>query len=373
MTTIFELPTPSFLVDLDKLESNIKEMADTCRKNGKELWPMVKTHKSTAIAKMQQNYGSKGFLVGTIDEAEKLTENGFKEIMIAYPVASKENIERILTLAQKAHVILSFDGVEAAAKVEETCNRIGLSMDYLIIIDSGLHRFGVVPEKVLELAEKLKSFTHLKFKGIATHPGHTYAKRNIEEIKAVAQEEVEALTTAANILKKEGYSVDIVATGSTPTAAFVVSSKIINILRPGNYVFYDAIQVALGVSPLEKCALTVLATVIAHPKEDLFIIDAGSKCFGLDKGAHGVSLINGYGIVKGYPELVVESLSEEVGKVKVTAPTDIKVGDKIEIIPNHACSTANMTSYLVGHRKGIVEKVIPVDAREGTQNPLALL
>ncbi|HHW56994.1 MAG TPA: amino-acid racemase [Clostridia bacterium] len=373
MKNILDLPTPSFLVDLDKLESNIKEMAEMCKKNGKQLWPMVKTHKSTFIAEIQQNHGAKGFLVGTIDEAEKLVEKGFKEIMVAYPVASKENIERIIKLAKNSHIILSFDGIEAATKVEEACEKVDTYFDYLIIIDSGLHRFGVAPEKAIELAEKLKKLTYLKLKGIATHPGHAYSKTNIEEIKKVAREEIESLTKAATLLKKEGYPVEIVATGSTPTASFVVGDKIIDILRPGNYVFYDAIQVALGVTTLEKCALTVLATVISHPKEDLFIINVGSKGLGLDKGAHGSSLIQSYGIVKGHPELIIESLSEEVGKVKVTGNTDIKVSGKIEIIPNHACSTANMTSYLIGHRNGIIEKVIPVDAREGTQNPLALL
>ncbi|MGB9813814.1 MAG: alanine racemase [Thermovenabulum sp.] len=370
MTNISELPTPASLVDLDKLEKNLREMADLCRENKKQLWPMVKTHKSTQIAKMQLDFGAKGFLVGTIDEAEKLVECGFKEIMYAYPVASKENIERILSLAKNAHVILSFDGKEAASKVEEACSKIGLYIEYLIIIDSGLHRFGVAPEKAPELVTELKEFNHLKFKGIATHPGHVYAKTSIDEVKAVAEEEAQALHIALKYLEKEGFTVDIIATGSTPTAAFAAKDDKINILRPGNYVFYDAIQVALGIVPEERCALTVLATVIAHPREDMIIIDAGSKCFGLDKGAHGVSLTTGYGIVKGHPELIIESLSEEVGKVRITRNTNVKVGDKIEVIPNHACSCANMTSFLVGHRNGIIEKVLPVDARGGSRIPM---
>ena len=64
---IHELSTPSFLVELDTLESNISDMAKSCKKNGKELWPMVKTHKSSMIAKMQHDAGIGGFLVGTID------------------------------------------------------------------------------------------------------------------------------------------------------------------------------------------------------------------------------------------------------------------------------------------------------------------
>jgi D-serine deaminase-like pyridoxal phosphate-dependent protein len=363
---ISDLTTPSFLVDLDKLEQNLREMGELCRANGKMLWPMVKTHKSTAIAKMQEDFGAAGFMTGTVDEAEKLTARGCKHIMLAYPVAARENIARVIELAKMTHIILSLDGVEAAAQFESMLAGEGIEMDYLLIIDSGLHRFGVLPENALELMEELAKFPHLKFKGISTHPGQVYGKNSPAEVEATAADEVRALDEASDILRKAGYQVEIVATGSTPTAAFAARDANITTLRPGNYVFYDALQVALGVIPPHRCALTVLATVIANPREDFLIIDAGSKCFGLDKGAHGISLASGFGIVKDYPELAVDSLSEEVGKVKITGPTNIKVGDKIEVIPNHSCTSANMTDYLIGHRNGVVEKAIHIDMRGGS-------
>ena len=163
-----------------------------------------------------------------------------------------------------------------------------------------------------------------------------------------------------------GFLSEVVATGSTPTMAVAAQNKTVTTLRPGNYVFYDAIQIALGVVPEERCALTVLATVIANPSDNLFMIDAGSKCFGLDKGAHSASLVNGYGVVKQHPELVIEGLSEEVGKIRAIGGTNLKVGDKIEVIPNHSCAAANMTDFLIGHRKGIVEKMVVIDARGGS-------
>ncbi len=101
----------------------------------------------------------------------------------------------------------------------------------------------------------------------------------------------------------------------------------------------------IGLVKEENCALTVLATVVSNPKENLFLIDTGSKCFGLDKGAHGISLMKGYGYIKGHPELTVSDLSEEVAKIKVEGDTNIKIGDKLRIIPNHACSAANFTNF----------------------------
>ncbi|SMC88155.1 alanine racemase [Sporomusa malonica] len=361
-----QLTTPSFLVDLDKMELNIREMAELCKTNGKKLCPMVKTHKSTGVAALQAAHGADNFLVGTLDEAERLQQQGYQELVLAYPVAAAENIARVIDLAKRAHVILSFDGVEAAAEFEAMLLQEQIALEYLIIIDCGLHRFGVQPDIVLTLAQDLSKFSRLKFKGIATHPGHVYGKSTAAEVAAVAKAEIDALEKAADLLSNAGYAVEIVATGSTPTVPFAARSKMITTLRPGNYIFYDAIQVALGVVPPERCSLTVLATVIANPDKNLFIMDAGSKCLGLDKGAHSVSLVNGYGIIKDHPELMVESLSEEVGKIRVNGNTGIKVGDKIEIIPNHACAAANMTSFLTGHRNGICERTIAVDARGGS-------
>jgi len=370
MTRIHQLITPTFLVDLDKLEQNSSDTAELCRSNGKMLCPMVKTHKSIAVANLQKAYGAAGFMVGTLDEAEELVKSGFQDITLAYPVAAAENLERVVALAKKARILASFDGIEAASQLQKLLEPEGLKIEYLMIVDCGLHRFGVKPDKAVELARELSRLSALTFKGISTHPGHVYGVSKLSDIERVAKEEIEALELAKESLVNAGFTVEIVATGSTPTLPLVVQNKTITTLRPGNYVFYDAIQVALGIVPIDRCALTVQATIIAHPSENCFMMDAGSKCFGLDQGAHSASLVKGYGIVKEHPELLVEGLSEEVGKIRATSPTNLKVGDKIEVIPNHVCAAVNMSSFLFGHRHGIVDKVIDIEARGGTNRKI---
>jgi D-serine deaminase-like pyridoxal phosphate-dependent protein len=363
---IHELTTPSFLVDLDVLEANIHDMARLCKENHKALWPMTKTHKSSAIAKMQYEAGVGGFLTGTIDEAQRFIEKGYKNIMLAYPVASKENLQRIAALRKESNLIVALDGEAAAKALEDVLEEENLDINYLVIVDCGLHRFGVKPEKAVELAENLKKYRCLKFKGISTHPGHVYSSTNMKEVEKVAREERDALKRAKEALEEKEFKVEIVATGSTPTANPAAKSDVITALRPGNYVFYDNIQRSMGVVTEDRCALTVLATVISHPMEDVFMVDAGSKCLGLDKGAHGIALMRGFGYIKGHPELIITDLSEEVAKIKVEGDTDIKVGDKIRIIPNHSCSCANMTDYLIGHRNEKVEEIIYIDVRGGS-------
>ena len=367
---INRLGTPCFLLDLDKLEQNIQEMANLCQANGKKLCPMVKTHKSGEIAALQAAQGADSFLAGTIDEAEMLVSSGYRSIVFPYPIIGAANIARVMALTQTAQIMVSFDGIEAADQWDKYLQQERRTIEYLVIIDCGLGRLGVLPEQVLSLVQGLQAFSQLNFRGIATHPGQVYGKSTPTEVRSVAEDEIRALQTAHDLLSQAGFSVAVVATGSTPTAPFTAQSPLITTLRPGNYVFYDAIQVALGVVPPQRCSFTILATIIAHPVSDRFIMDAGSKCFGLDKGAHGAQSVTGYGIVKGHPEVWVEGLSEEVGKLRISHPTTLQVGDTIEIIPNHACAAANMTNYVVAHRNGVAERLIAINARGGSKPPL---
>jgi len=358
-----ELQTPAIIVDLDVLENNIKRFQELCNQYGKELWPMIKTHKSTELVKMQEEAGAAGFLCGTLDECEKICAAGIKNIMYAYPVATDVSIQRVIRLARQCNFIIRLDNYDGAVMINKAAEEAGVSINYTIIIDSGLHRFGVAPEKAVAFADSLKDLKALVFKGVSSHPGHVYSAVKHADIQKYVEDERTAIKTAVEALKKAGYVCAMVSSGSTPTFFGAVSDEYIKIYHPGNYVFMDNIQMSTETAKESECALSVYASVISHPSEDLFICDAGAKCLGLDQGAHGNTAIKGHGYVKGHPELTVYSLSEEVGKIHVDGPTSLKVGDKIEIIPNHSCSTANLTDYLIGLRGDTVERVIEVDMR----------
>ncbi|MGL5346688.1 MAG: alanine racemase [Peptostreptococcaceae bacterium] len=365
-----ELSTPNFILNLDALENNLKVVQDLCNKNNKALWPMTKTHKSTKLAKMQIEYGAKGLLVGTIDEAEAFVNNGVKSITFPYPIANIANIKRVIELSKKARIILSFDNIESAKTWNDELTNENLTLEYFILINSGLNRLGVTPNSVVELAKELSKFNNLKFIGISTHPGHVYGVMSAEEVAPISKQEIDVMSCAKNNLVENGFNVEYVATGSTPTFFDVVDNEVFDILRPGNYPFYDNIQLALDICKEEDCSLTALGTIISRPSENLFIVDVGSKCLGLDKGAHGSALITGFGKVKGHNNLNIIGLSEEVGKIEIVGETNLKVGDKIEIIPNHSCSCANMTSYVVGYRGDEVVEIIDIDVRGNSKKPI---
>ena len=363
MVPIDSLQTPAILLNLDAMERNLITYADAANAAGKQIWPMVKTHKSTELAQLQAKYGCTGFLCGTLDEAEALADAGFDNLMYAYPAATEVSISRIIRLARRCNFIIRFDDLDAARAVHAAAKEAAVTVPYTIIVDSGLHRFGIQPENILAFAEEMKQFPNLEFKGISTHPGHVYAAASPEEIPQYCVDECRSLSIAAEALYNAGYAPEIISSGSTPTFFGSLEDKNIGIYHPGNYIFQDAIQISTDTAREEDCALYVLASVISHPREDLYICDAGAKCLGLDQGAHGNGSVKGFGIVKGHPELTVYSLSEEVGKLHVEGPTDLKVGDKICIIPNHACSAANLTNYYIGVRGNMAKRIIQVDIR----------
>ena len=357
------LQTPAIIVYMDALEHNLKKYHDAAKAAGKQIWPMIKTHKSLEMIDMQEAAGATGYLCGTLDEAEALCKKGIKNIMYAYPVASEVSIKRVIELAGKSNFIIRLDNLDGAALIEKYAAEADIIIQYTIIINAGLDRFGLKPGKILDFAEAMKKFPHLKFVGVSSHPGHVYSATRHEEIQKYVNDERGSVAEAVKALKDAGYSLEIVSSGSTPTFWGSLEDENIQIFHPGNYIFCDYIQMSIDIAREDECALVVYATIVSHPNAETYICDAGAKCLGLDQGAHGNAAIKGHGYVKGHPELTVYSLSEEVGKIHADGPTDIRVGDKIEIIPNHACSSANLTSYYIGVRGDEVERAIPVDIR----------
>lgn len=103
-----ELQTPAILVRKNILERNLTAYQSKCDQFGKRLWPMVKTHKSTELGRRQAELGADGFLCGTLDECETLCEEGFENIMYAYPVAGKVSCRRAALLAKKMQVLCAY-------------------------------------------------------------------------------------------------------------------------------------------------------------------------------------------------------------------------------------------------------------------------
>lgn len=347
--------TPVVVVDLDKLETNIREMAEFAREAGVSLRPHIKSHKTVEIARKQMAAGAVGVTVAKLGEAEVMVEAGISDILIAYQVVGEVKLRRLMDLMGRATITVAVDTLPGARMLAEAARGRGRHVPVVVEVNSGLDRCGVLPgEETLCLVRQLLELPELIFKGLMTHAGQAYGASSPRQVAEIGRHEGEVMVATAGLLRKSGIPVETVSVGSTPTVKTSGRVKGVTEIRPGNYVFYDAIQHGLGVAPLERCALSVLATVISRPAPGRAVIDAGSKTFALDKGAHGTAVVQGFGVVKGLPGWQLTRLSEEHGILEDAAKMEREpeAGEVLEIIPNHACPVVNLTDRVLVVRSG---------------------
>jgi D-serine deaminase-like pyridoxal phosphate-dependent protein len=354
-----ELPTPALLVDLDVLERNIARMAELARRHGVRLRPHAKTHKSAAIAQRQLAAGAVGLSVAKTSEAECFAAQGFGDLFVAFPVVGTDKGRRLLRLADRVRLAVGVDSLEGAESLAAPFRDAGRRLDALLKVDVGYGRVGVTPTGAVDLARRLAAVPGLRLRGVFTHAGHGYFPETPEGVAEVGRAEGRTLVATAEALRSAGLSLEEVSVGSTPTARHVMPTPGITECRPGNYVFHDASQVSLGTCGLEDCALTILATVVSVPAPGRAFLDAGSKTLSSDPLRPRPG---GHGWILGHSSRI-EGLSEEHGWVKVAEGESFRVGQRLRILPNHACVVANLHDRLLGVRGDQVEAEIAVDAR----------
>ncbi len=372
MTTIHDVPTPALLLDVDVLERNVTAMAGKIRGLGAALRPHVKTHKCIEVGRLQQQHGARGITAASIVEARDFADHGFDDITWALPLPTSR-LDDVIALAGRITLRVLVDSTEAAVALERAAQRAGLRVHVWLEVDCGYHRSGVDPDAPASaaLARRLAESPHLVFDGLLTHAGHGYHARTSEERLAVARQEHDVTVGFAKRLTGQGVPVPAISVGSTPTMAAQDRLDGVQEARPGNYVFYDWMQAAVGVCRPEDVAVSVLATVISHqPAADHCIVDAGALAMSKDAGPGAAELRRGLGpVYAGLSGGALEervnlyAVSQEHGFVGAADPGGaaiagrFRVGDRIRVMPNHSCLTAAMfDEYVVVRGEEVLDR-----------------
>ena len=355
---MIDVETPALLLHHDVMERNLEQMAARAKRLGVALRPHIKTHKCLELGRRQIARGAKGVTVSTLFEAEAFANGGFTDLTWAFPLDRTHvpHVQRIVARGVTLRVVL--DDLETARAVA------GSGLHVWLKVDCGYHRAGVDPSSRygLEVARELGAERGIAFDGILSHSGHAYRTRNKEEAAQIAEQERQVMAWFAELLRKDSLPVRGVSVGSTPAMVAVKDLTGVTEARPGNYIFYDRTMVLIGCCERKDVAVTVLATVVSHqPGASHFVIDAGALSLSKDLGPAHLGLETAYGEVKGHPELSVASVSQEHGLIRATSPAAIegkfKVGQRIEIVPNHSCLTeAHFDEYVVVQGDRIMDR-----------------
>ena len=345
------IETPGVLLDLDRLQRNIRAFQGLATAHDLRVRPHIKTHKCLEIGRMQIDQGAVGITAAKTDEALRFIESGTDSVTVAYPLVVESKLDRLIAASRDREVDLrlvvdSQEGVEAISRVaKKHQTRVGIFLK----IDVGLHRCGVEPDDplLLELARAVEEDSCLDFRGILSHAGQVYGAPDGAAAREIARQEHGLMNQVRQQLEDEGIEVAEVSIGSTPSLLAGDRFEGITEIRPGNYVFMDRTPLRLGLIQPDRVALSVLATVVSA-NADYFIFDAGSKTLSSDQGAHGMAGMEGFGLA--YPEdafqdesaeMVVAKASEEHGFAARNG-LDLPIGSRIRIVPNHSCSVANL-------------------------------
>jgi len=346
---VYEVETPALLLHLDVVERNLAYMAARARQLGVALRPHAKTHKCVALGKLQLQHGARGLTVSTLVEAEAFARAGVTDLTWAFPI-DPGHVAHARRIGQETGATLRVvvDDLGAAQALADSGLHVWLK------VDCGYHRAGVEPASnyAVAVAWELAREQGLTFDGILSHSGHAYRTQSKAEAAAVAESERGVMVGFAGRLRKEGIAIREVSVGSTPAMAAATDLTGITEARPGNYVFYDRTMVLIGCCEPADVGVSVLATVVSHqPGASHFVVDAGALELSKDAGPAHVGP-QAMGAVKDAPDLTVATLSQEHGLIRAASGATLdgrfKVGDKIEIIPNHSCLTvAHFDAYHV--------------------------
>ena len=358
---VFDLDTPALVIDLDRVEINIAEMAQRSRDAGVRLRPHTKTHKMPEIARLQIDAGASGITCAKVGEAEVMVAAGFDDILIAYPIYGAEKLARLQALRDKARILVSLDSVEVAKGLGELGVASGNPIEVYVEVDTGHHRLGRAPGgPTVELITQLAEISGITIIGLLTHAGHAYGATTLADRNVVVDNEVSDLVTTQRLCAEAGVAFHEISVGSTPSARSEVTRQGVTEVRPGTYVFNDTSMINLGVANEETCAAHILATVIGRPTPERFVIDAGTKCFTSD----GVGR-PGWIQVVGRDDLTMQFITEEhgVGWIDLSKGGTLSIGDKLLLIPSHICPVINLFDSAYATREGDVIQELIVAGR----------
>jgi D-serine deaminase-like pyridoxal phosphate-dependent protein len=353
-TLFADVDTPALLLDADALEANLARMAAYFSQRHCKLRPHFKSHKCTAIARMQIKAGAVGITCAKLGEAEVVADVGIRSILIANQVVGPLKIRRLIELCRRADPMVAVDSPGNVQMLSESAMAAGVSIGMLVEVDVGMGRCGVAPgQAALDLARLVASLPGLRFQGLQGYEGHCVDLRDEAERIEKTRQSLKLLVESRHLIERAGLPVDIVSGGGTGTYTLTGDCDGVDEVQAGSYAAMDWWYG--DIRPEFKQAMSVLATVISRPNACLIIIDVGRKGFGAEWGPPRVKDLPG--------SAVVSYSSEEHLKIAVPQDSALQVGDRVEIIPSHGCTTSNLYSEFVVHRNGRVRDLWPIEGR----------
>jgi D-serine deaminase-like pyridoxal phosphate-dependent protein len=226
-------------------------------------------------------------------------------------------------------------------------------VDLWIKVDTGYGRSGIAFDDVEQLrvtARAVDGAPMLRLRGILTHAGDTYHAPDPAGVRQRFALSRTRMIDAADSLRSDHPEIEI-SVGDTPGCTLADDFTGIDEIRPGNFVFYDVMQLHHGVCRVEDIGVALACPVVAfHDRRHEAVLYGGAVHLSREhiadaRGTHLFGLVAPLrqdGWDPPLPGAMVTRMSQEHGIVRL--PTEHRnaliEGDLLAILPVHSCLTA---------------------------------
>jgi len=342
----------TLLVDRRRAVANIDRFAARARSSGVVLRPHFKTHQSAGVAAWFRAAGIDRATVSSVGQAAYFADHGWDDLTLAMPANPRE-VADYAALAARVRLGLLVDH-------ERTVDALASGLDrpvrVWIDIDPGYGRTGVGwhdGERLVAIARRVTATAQLEYAGLLTHAGQSYAARSANAAAAVFDVVRQRLRSARATLVAAGLPGGRLSAGDTPGFAATVDWSGLDEARPGNFVFYDLMQLVAGICTASDLACAVACPVVGvYPHRREAVVHAGAVHLSRECLAHGgqaeygrlLALADdGFGNL--LPGWSLTGLSQEHGILTAQGePATAQLaalapGDLVLVAPVHACLT----------------------------------
>ncbi|OGT45138.1 MAG: hypothetical protein A3E83_07625 [Gammaproteobacteria bacterium RIFCSPHIGHO2_12_FULL_41_20] len=359
---IYHLPTPSFLVDLDVVDHNIRLMTSRIVESGIEWRIPSKAHKCPELAKYIIAQGNaNGVVLLTLHEAENFAKQGINNIYLANQVGEEE-FESLSLLAKQVKCLrVAIDDSVYLQNLAQAVERweIITPIEVLIELNVNHDRCGVSTiEEAINLARLAKQIEmntgSIIFAGITGYEGHTPIMPPIEKSQETKKSH-DLLAKAKSSIESAGIKVNVVSGGGSCNYMDCLDAGILTEIQAGGGALCDLLYYhkANLKDYGHKMGALILTQIISVPSDQSRAIgNAGFKAVGWHP-------FGGLPAPRDDKELRVIGLSAEHTKFEKIDKSAVNLarGDKIVLIPGYTDAMGFLHKEIYGIRNDHVEHV----------------
>jgi D-serine deaminase-like pyridoxal phosphate-dependent protein len=354
--SVDDLDTPALCVDLDAMESNIRDLSAACRQSGVAWRPHAKCHKSIDVGRKLIAAGAIGLTCAKLGEAEIFAAAGIKDLLIANELVGPQKVKRLVELRRIADPVVCIDHIDQARPISQAMQAVGLRVRAVLEINVGMNRAGILPgEPALSLAQEIVRLPGIELAGVMGWEGHLVIVEDPQEKETRIREALSQLTATRDLLVANNLPCPIVSCGGTGSYPISVSHPGVTEIEAGGAIFMDAFYRHKCHISAFNLALKVVATVVSRPAPERAIIDAGRKTMNMEMAMP---------FVLGRDDIEVKSLSAEHGTLTLApAAQNLRIGDRLEIIPGYSDFTNVLHDQFYALRGTRIEAIWPLQGR----------